>query len=274
MQGIGAQWTQQIAARFGAEPVNATVTGGSIPASGSVTVSLDLDFLRVNSDNNYIACRCIIAGVPGSLVRYGPVSPAAGVLVYTFTRDVAGAAVQAAGTVPLTVTSGMIRGTTDATGAPSLDAMRGGTLVIRTGQNDVDKADYDKAATVDRIAAMVARMTTLWPQVIVVGNMVQNGRVPTAQGGLYTGTAAQSRVLIQRTLDFNAALSARFGGMYFDPNVNHRNVADGTATATVDGLTVEYCTAVVIADGVHETQVGQNNTAAGLQARINQMGFN
>jgi hypothetical protein len=274
MEGIGSQWTRQIAARYGAEPVNATITGGSIPASGSVTVALDLDFLRVNSDNNYIACRIIIAGVAGALVRYGAVDPAAGVLVYTFTRDTAGSAVAVAGAVPITVTSGMIRGTTDPSGAPSMDAMRGGTLIIRTGQNDTGRPDYDQTATVNRIAAMIARQTTLWPQAIVIGNMIQNGLIPTAQGGLFTGTAAQSRVLIQRVLDYNAALQAKFGSMYFDPTVNHRNVAGGTATATVDGLTVEWCTNVVIADGVHESQVGQNNTAAGLQARITQMGFN
>lgn len=80
--GIGGQTSQQIAARNGGVPTRVTVTGGIIPASGSVGMTLTIK-LRSDSTGSY---PIVVAGVSGQF-QAADSSPS---LVGTFTRDVAG----------------------------------------------------------------------------------------------------------------------------------------------------------------------------------------
>ncbi|MDT0211250.1 hypothetical protein [Curtobacterium sp. BRD11] len=81
-QGIGGQTSPQIAARQGGTPARATVTGGLIPASGSVAVTLSE---RLRSDTT-TSTPVVIAGVAGSFVATDSTAYLAG----TFTRTTAG----------------------------------------------------------------------------------------------------------------------------------------------------------------------------------------
>jgi hypothetical protein len=82
VQGIGGQLSQSIAARQGGVPSRATVQGGIIPASGSVTVTLTVP---IRSDVT-ITFPVTIAGVAGTFIA----TDSAGYLTGTFTRTTAG----------------------------------------------------------------------------------------------------------------------------------------------------------------------------------------
>ncbi|PZE66885.1 hypothetical protein [Curtobacterium sp. MCBD17_021] len=81
-QGIGGQTSLQIAARQGGAPTRATVAGGVIPASGSVSVTLSV---ALRSDTN-VPSNVVIAGVAGTFVA----TDASNYLTGTFTRKAAG----------------------------------------------------------------------------------------------------------------------------------------------------------------------------------------
>lgn len=88
-QGIGGQDSREISARQGGVPSRVTVTGGVIPASGSVEITLTQK-LRSSAT----AWKGVISGVAGSFTPTNLTS----YLVGTFTRDTAG--------IPVKVPSG------------------------------------------------------------------------------------------------------------------------------------------------------------------------
>ncbi|WIB25436.1 hypothetical protein [Curtobacterium sp. MCSS17_015] len=81
-QGIGGQTSQAIAARNGGVPTRVTVTGGVIPASGSVTMRLTV---RLRSDLTG-STPLVVAGVAGTFVA----TDSSDYLTGTFTRTKAG----------------------------------------------------------------------------------------------------------------------------------------------------------------------------------------
>lgn len=87
--GKGGQTSPQISARQGGVPVLLTVTGGSIPASGSVDVTVSTNLFYTNASSGTTTQAGTLAGVPGVLQRV----KTSGVYTYTFIRDAAGAEV-------------------------------------------------------------------------------------------------------------------------------------------------------------------------------------
>lgn len=84
--GLGGQTSTEIAARFGASSTYLSVAGDSIPASGSVNVTVyDVDLLRTGAGASMTV---YLAGIKGTLTRAAGVGVFEG--AYTFTRDVAG----------------------------------------------------------------------------------------------------------------------------------------------------------------------------------------
>jgi hypothetical protein len=84
-QGVSGQRTDDIAYRFGGSPLTLSVTGASIPASGSVGVTgLDTTLFRRTSGT--AAVRAVVAGVAGVLSVSASLA--------SFTRDIAGKAGQ------------------------------------------------------------------------------------------------------------------------------------------------------------------------------------
>lgn len=104
--GASGGRAEEIAARFGAVIPAGQISGGSIPASGSVVVSgLDIDPMRVlvgSSTSTLLVEVLTEAGVrvPGTFTRTAdPAAP-------TFTRTTAGAVIPAAGWVDIYATAG------------------------------------------------------------------------------------------------------------------------------------------------------------------------
>ncbi|MDI3259703.1 MAG: SGNH/GDSL hydrolase family protein [Sinobacteraceae bacterium] len=89
--GIGGQTSTQIAARQGGAPALVTVSGGAIPASGGVSVTLTVDVLYHTTGQTLDGT---IAGVHGTLSR----DPSSG--NYTFTRSTSGSSVAVAQNTP------------------------------------------------------------------------------------------------------------------------------------------------------------------------------
>jgi lysophospholipase L1-like esterase len=95
--GIGGQGVRQIAARQGGIPALLTVSGGSIPASGGVSVTSNAYFPASNGGS----VLGTLAGVPGTYSRNADGT------VQTFTRAADGEAVPAAGTQVFTPSDGV-----------------------------------------------------------------------------------------------------------------------------------------------------------------------
>lgn len=92
-QGVPGASAPQIAAMLGGLTSNVTISGGVIPASGSVTITFDNTPLTAGSPRSWI--RGGILGIPGRVDLVGS--------TYTFTRTSAGGAVTQAGGTPFTV---------------------------------------------------------------------------------------------------------------------------------------------------------------------------
>ena len=87
--GKGSQTSPQISARQGGVPVLLTVTGGKIPASGSIGVTVSTNLFYTNASSGTTTQAGTLGGVPGVLQRV----KTSGVYTYTFIRDAAGAEV-------------------------------------------------------------------------------------------------------------------------------------------------------------------------------------
>ena len=114
--GVGGETSATIAGRYGSRPMLVTVSGGSIPASGGVTVTLAGDGDAVNPLQQGSAGinPCSVSGIVGTL------SFSAG--VFTFTRSAAGSAVPVNFPKPLITEASLHR--------------RGDILIMWSGQND------------------------------------------------------------------------------------------------------------------------------------------
>lgn len=100
-QGSSGQTAQEIAARLGAVPVTASVTGGAIPASGPVALTgLSIEPYRGGNifSGAWEAVTLDGTAVRGTLARSGS--------TYNFTRSAAGAAIPATTPINLVCTSG------------------------------------------------------------------------------------------------------------------------------------------------------------------------
>ncbi|UVT31702.1 hypothetical protein SEA_PATOS_4 [Gordonia phage Patos] len=84
--GVGGQTASQIAARQGGQPALLTVANNTIPASGAVAVTTNIDLLGITSDGTR-SIQGSLMGIPGTLnyVR------SSGAATYSFTRTTAGA---------------------------------------------------------------------------------------------------------------------------------------------------------------------------------------
>jgi len=140
--GVGGEISTQIANRAGAVAATATVTGGSIPASGVVSVTTSTGVPSAQGGD----LSGSLNGVHGTFHVGG-----------TFTRHEAGSAVPAAGSVPVTFDLG--------------GALPGSSFLIWAGHNNY----ADPTTVLADIAAMVAVCTT--GKYVIIG--VHNGGFTT-----------------------------------------------------------------------------------------------
>lgn len=166
--GIGGETSRTILARTGGSPFIATVSGGSIPASGGVTVTLTYeDGTGVTAGSNGATINPLIQDVIGinpvtivgdnGVPVEGTLSRNTGTGVFTFTRNNAGTAVPSK--VPHAVITWAARNTMTQ------------VQIIAVGQNDGGTDGQDYNARYDRIQKLIDRMPTAGSRFLVQGVM-------------------------------------------------------------------------------------------------------
>ncbi|AIX99761.1 hypothetical protein ART_0163 [Arthrobacter sp. PAMC 25486] len=175
-EGKGAETSQHISARLGSVPASLTVSGGSIPASGAVTVTA----ANMPNSAEMKPFTGTLNGVRGTLSSTST--------VFSFTRTTAGAATP--------VTSGTafipIVGT----------ASRQHVTLLWTGKNNLSGAGSAPLVT-DQTHAAFNYLSPLVKRVLVLGHFVD-----TAQ------TSGSTQWTNVRTV--NAALAALYGDLFLD----------------------------------------------------------
>ena len=279
-EGVGGQDSYSIAARFGAIATTLTVSGNSVPASGSVTVSTIRPNVFYNWNYSTGAIHGSIAGVAGVLTF------SSGAL--SFTRDASGSAVAVAATVAFVPDGATVQNSTSVAGATTLAALQGNTAIIAPGYNDLALAyvysyqTYNQAATLTNFAAIIAALKPFVPRFIVLGVYMGEGILTAGSGGIGAGQStyglapnvAASASMFNGITSLNAALAAAYPNNYVD--VQAAFVAAGFGeSATING--VPGCTIInstALTDGVHPyTPVGANVQAAAIKSFLTAKGW-
>lgn len=183
-KGASGQTADEIAIRQGGYTLQLSVSGGSIPTSGGVTVTTAQSFVLSTAAFSQAGS---LAGVPGTLSR------ADGSSTWTFTRTTGGSAVAVAGATPFT--------SDDAT------TYQSSLVIIAAGRNDHNVMDVNTHASVVAASvvaahdAMVARLRTYHVEYLILGTCT-----PT------DGVKGTYHYLRLRAI--NDALAARFGNRF------------------------------------------------------------
>lgn len=175
-QGKGAETSQHISARLGSVPALLTVVGGSIPASGSVTVTAS----NMGNSVEMKPFTGTLNGVHGELTSTAT--------VFTFTRTTAGAATPVPAGTPFIPTVGT--------------ASRQHVTLLWGGKNNLSGAGSAPLVTTQTNLAF-DYLSPLVKRVLVLGHFVD-----TAQSA---GSTQHTNV---NTV--NAALAARYGDLFLD----------------------------------------------------------
>lgn len=175
-QGKGAETSQHISARLGSVPALLTVSGGSIPASGSVTVTAS----NMGNSVEMKPFTGTLNGVHGELTSTAT--------VFTFTRTTAGAATPVPAGTPFIPTVGT--------------ASRQHVTLLWTGKNNLSGAGSAPLVTTQTNLAF-DYLSPLVKRVLVLGHFVD-----TAQS---VGSTQHTNVNA-----VNAALAARYGDLFLD----------------------------------------------------------
>ena len=235
--GKQGQSADEIAIRQGGIVPMLTVTGGTIPASGGVTVTTDA-VIGWRLDRTIADTTGTLAGIPGTLTRSGS--------VLTFTRTTAGTATAVAGAVPW-----------EASGR----AYAGGVQVILAGRNDVGYTSSagpvaDRVVTATR--AMVESLTPTHPRALILGTITATGEIRNSAGWVSVTT-------------INDTLKALYPNLFWDYRawlVNEAIYALGITPTAGDLANMQNDTLppsiMVSGDSVHYSPA----TAAAAAARI------
>ena len=207
-QGVGGQKSLQIAARLGGVIPTVTVTGGSIPTSGSVAVTFATGYEAVTSQGP-TSLACTIAGVVGAITGNGT--------TWTFTPTIyPGSPVTAAGNQNVIVNTG---------------GMDQWIAIYWFGRNDLgDSQAQTKVASA--IAGCVAYLKNYTKRFVVLS--VLNG------ASEITGTANYIQIAA-----INAYLAATYPNNYLD--VREYLVTNALAIMAAAGLTVQPADTTAIA---------------------------
>ncbi|CAH0231635.1 hypothetical protein SRABI26_02664 [Arthrobacter sp. Bi26] len=181
--GKAGQSADEIALRQGGLVLMVTVSGGSIPASGAVTVTTS-QLIAWRLDRSW-SCAVSIAGVDGTLTRTSATD-------LTFIRTASGSAVAAAGKVQVISTPG--------------ETYKSNVSVVFAGRNDIgysSPAGSEANRVVEATAAMVDRLAAANPRCLLVGTTTTTGEL-SGSAGYNTVTA------------INAALKKLYPENFYD----------------------------------------------------------
>jgi hypothetical protein len=279
-QGGSGQKSPEIAARWTGGPVQVTISGGSIPASGAVNVTALVPDVFWHWDDALGAIHCVIAGVPGTLTFDNAATPK-----NTFVRDTAGAAVGVSTPVNATLDSGRVLGSTSAAGAATLAALRQMTAIIAPGYNDLAVGffgsgfTYSRAGLLANVAGMIDAVPCkvkrfLTPNIYVGEAALVNGGGGLAAGQSVKGQApdaATSKAFLDESFAYNAALQAAWPSHYVD--MHGRLAVTYGQTATVLGTPYTILNRTFADDGIHAGNVGNLAKVAIYADELSQRGY-
>ncbi|WP_347473549.1 hypothetical protein ABEF86_16515 (plasmid) [Acinetobacter thermotolerans] len=174
----GGERAEQISARMGARPARLKFTGGKIPASGSVPVSVNWSAVRLMR-----AFEGVVCGVHGTFsIDYDT-------LQHYFTRTTDGDEIN-------------VDPDQEFEFIPDAASWSDAVCILNVGKNNFSAATDNTAQFVlDRTDEMVNFLKPFYKFAIVIGHFVN------------TGANATSR---QRVFDCNAGLKQRYGDLFFD----------------------------------------------------------
>lgn len=257
-RGVGGESSKGIAARANAMPFLMLPDGGSIPASGPVTVTLAPAGGGVawpllqgsGTGNGYMDG--VLAGVPGRVTLVKPTVPLpthGADDYYVFTRTTAGTAVTVNRPSPFYYDDALAR--------------MGDIWVIWSGRNNFTEDNGDRAFR--DIKAMVDSMKALDRRFLILS--VHNG---TAEG---TGTSAYTAIT-----SLNARLLAEYGRRFVD---HRRYLIDyglsdlGITPTPQDTADVAADTVPqsLRADAIHQTADARTITASQVNLRLRELGW-
>lgn len=251
-QGIGGQQSFQIAARAAGFNLTCNVTGGQIPASGSVAITGLSNFIL---NTNY-SVDAVIAGVPGTITEHYTQANVDNTFTFTPSASYTGPAVNVTNPVAVTPTSTFYSATI---ASVPLATTRQRIHSIRVGRNDVGKVGYSQAVSLANIDSIPQKIASYHKWFFVMGVTSSYGDLPTSQGG-NQATDAASQTIMDQIAALNAALAAKYGPNFVD--VQAAMIAQGYGQmATVNGSQYTVLNNVWSTDGIHETTVGKQATA-------------
>lgn len=281
-QGVGGQQAGSVAIRTGGAEANATVTGASIPASGSgvviTAISPDPFAASIGTNASFIAS---LHDVPGVLSKAGA--------TYTFTRSDTGGAISLTNPAKLRIRSTFAANTT-ASGVTMLSSLSNAVGVLRNGHNDIfndvirDFATYSRQAVKDYIAAQVEALGG--PNNVVVCSITRGYSWLTAArvsalglSGTITGNATDDAETVEAINEANALnqwMSDTFPG-YVDLMAAYE-ASSASYISSIDfgsGNVFKFGNETLLPDGTHGTAGGAEQTiaAATIAAKITAMGI-
>ncbi|QQS17876.1 hypothetical protein IPL68_04410 [Candidatus Saccharibacteria bacterium] len=128
--GVGGQWSTHIAARQGGRPALLSLSGGSIPASGTIAATTPtMHILSFSATGS-------LQGVNGTLASSGDLT------TYQFTRSVSGSVTGVPNDTPFIPTQGSQR--------------RANGTIIWSGKNDITSGSGNMTICAESVDSMVA----------------------------------------------------------------------------------------------------------------------
>lgn len=211
--GVGGSTSLQVAARQGGKPALVTVAGGQIPASGSVSLFMDTDYMFGGVSANQPVT---IRGVQGTMTKVADNGEGADC---TFARSKSGSVVPVPDGTPMFTNYG--------------DLARADVTYIWAARNDFFKVGTSPEVAVENIARMVDYLSSLHKKVLILEE-------PPAASEI-TGTVAREEVDA-----YNTAIRTAFP-QYWVPIMTWLRTP---AAATVAGITFTTQDQTDIAAGV------------------------
>lgn len=238
-EGKGAETSQHINARLGSIPALLTVTGGSIPASGDVTVTAS----NVGNSVEMKPFTGTLNGVPGRLTSTAT--------VFTFTRTGSGAVTPVPAGTPFIPDIGT--------------ASRQHVTILWPGKNNLSGAG-SAPLVIQQTAAAFDYISPLVKRVLVLGHFVD-----TAQSA---GSTQHTNV---NTV--NAAYAARYGDLYLDVSgylCSPQLWADTGITPTANDLTQQAAGIKpdsISHDSGHMNAAGYTAVSALIRKKLTSLGW-
>ncbi len=235
---VNANSPTTLGIRQGGVPTYATVSGGVIPASGSVTVTFPVGWAPVTN-------RGPVSGVAGSFLGvHGVVTYDGSTSLCLFTRSTSGSAVNAPGSLPFVVDN----------------PYEAWIPVLWEGRNDIEAVSHNLSMIADQVAAVPPGQTYL-----ILGEINGNSLDEWIGGTTYAYIVA-----------LNDQLASTYGSRYLDIRkvlMSNYDPAMATDVADIGHDEVPTSLRAVIGTGVLVNAIGPTDTTFAVKDTKGIMGY-